>query len=911
MAISPFLHLEPEKFELPDGLCRDIRLIDCLLGEILQEQEGAWILDAAQKLVRGVSPNELFASIPELADPAKFDRLSRAFTLFFQVLNVLEQKAIVQANRAPTDGSPRKESILEAFGQLKAAGLGDEEVAKLLANIEIVPTFTAHPTEAKRRAVLEKVYEIAETLSAGQGLADPLDLERAQRKRLESLLTSLWQTDEMRSKTLSVQEEVRNVLFFFERTVMEVVPWLLSDLAESLQETFPTATLPAVSNLTYRSWVGGDRDGNPNVTPEITWWTFSEHRSLAKSALLARLVAARRELSLSTKLTAIDPEYSLLLTQLESDFSLSEYHQERYSQEPYVRGLLCLENGLSAVDPMSAKSDVLLERIVDSVDLMDRSLKSKGRSRISDSGQFANLRRHLQAFGGRLAAIDIRQHSREHERAVAEVLVLSGVEGSYPQLSDDEKCAVLTRELLNPRPLISVDADTSDSTRQVLGVFGILRRARDSFGLGSFGAYVISMAHGASDLLEVLLLAKQFGLVRMVDGRLESDLQITPLFETIEDLQHAVEILNQLAGIPEYMGILPQAADGKKRQEIMLGYSDSSKDGGYFAANWALQSALATLTRESGPFSCSYFHGRGGTVGRGGGRANRAILSQPAGAYSGRIRFTEQGEVISFRYGFPAIAHRHLEQIVSACLLAAHGAGEPANPKREAIFDRMAGRSQEVYRKLVYGREDFWKFYTEATPIDFIQYLTIASRPVFRPGSGSEGVEGLRAIPWNFAWVQSRIGLPGWYGLGSALAEELQLPDGLETLQRVYRESLFFKTVLDNAQLELKRAHMETARMYASLMDAGSTIFEEVRAEFDLTVKSILTITGSDTLLPSAKTVRRTVDFRNPIILPLNTLQVALMKKWPSLPQEEQAGPWRDAMLQTIAGIAAGMQSTG
>jgi phosphoenolpyruvate carboxylase len=341
----------------------------------------------------------------------------------------------------------------------------------------------------------------------------------------------------------------------------------------------------------------------------------------------------------------------------------------------------------------------------------------------------------------------------------------------------------------------------------------------------------------------------------------------------------------------------------------MLGYSDSSKDGGYFAANWALHSAIAAIhaKAEEHGVEVQFFHGRGGTVGRGGGRAHRAILAQPSGSFSGRIRFTEQGEVISFRYGFPAIAHRHLEQILSACLAAQQSTGGAETAEYATLFGRLGERSRDRYRELVYGSPDFWEFFERSTPIHFIQYLTIASRPVFRPGAGQEGVESLRAIPWNFSWVQSRMGVPGWYGLGTALKEELETPEGRQRLRQAYQESRFFRTVIDNAQLELVRAHLPTARMYAG----ASNIFDQIELEFELTREAIIELTEQDELLSDATTVRKTVQFRNPVIMPLNRLQVAIMRKWDSLSEDEQGGTWRDAMLQTIAGIAAGMQSTG
>jgi phosphoenolpyruvate carboxylase len=813
--------------------------------------------------------------------------------VFFQILNVLEQKAIVQANRKH---GTRRESIGATVSDLK--GKPD------LQRLEIVPTFTAHPTEAKRRAVQEKIYRIAEVLDSGPegsgGLGNSLDLEEARDREIRLILTTLWQTDEMRSRTLSVQEEVRNVLFFFERTVLKVVPWLYEDLTA----VTGSADLPPM--IRYRSWVGGDRDGNPNVTPEITWWTMVEHRRLALRTLYDRVHRLRLELTQSTRRTGFTPRFSDLLHEIEEVFPLSPYQQTRYAQEPYVRAFLCLENALTAAFAKPEQHGDFDPRLRALIDAVKESLIENRAQSVATSGAFSQLEWHLKSFGTSLAPLDVRQHSREHERAIEELFASIDANGvAYSKLTEEEKVAKLSAELDNPRGLIPVGYAASDAVAKVLGLFRVIRDARQKLGESSTGVYIVSMTHGVSDILEVLVLAKQFEVGMGLAG---GPIQVVPLFETIDDLSGAATIFGQLLENEVYRSTLP-LVDGKPLAEVMLGYSDSSKDGGYFAANWALQCALGSIHNagEKHGVQVQFFHGRGGTVGRGGGRAHRAILAQPPGSFSGKIRFTEQGEVISFRYGFPAIAHRHLEQILSACLAAQQPTGDGKPDDFAELFDRLAASSRRHYRSLVYESENFWEFFENCTPIHFIQYLTIASRPVFRPGGGSDGVESLRAIPWNFSWVQSRMGVPGWFGLGAAIQETLASESGLAKLRQAYSESKFFRTVIDNAQLELVRAHMSTARMYAG----DSQVFDLIEKEFNRTVDGILAITEENELLPDAKTVRQTVKFRNPVIMPLNRLQVEIMRKWGSLTEEDQSGTWRDAMLQTIAGIAAGMQSTG
>ncbi len=880
MAETGFLELDPDSFGLPKSLGRDIRLFDNLLGEVLAQQEGPWLIQACRELYTGGEP--------DWSDPSRIERTARAFTIFFQVLNVLEQKAIVSANRSAKE---RRESIAETIRQIP----GSLE----LGEIEVIPTFTAHPTEAKRRAVQEKIYRIAEVLDGSGGLSGQLDLEASRVREIRQILTSLWQTDEMRSKTLSVEEEVRNVLLFFERTVLRVVPWLMEDVERQLGTTL------AKPLIRYRSWVGGDRDGNPNVTPEVTWWTFLEHRKLALSSLLERVVQARREMTMSTRRVGVSSAFLGFVEELESRHPITDYYRSRYGQEPYVRACLCLEAALAKAIQGESNSVDLNSDFLRALNEIEASLIANNGQPILDSGSFHWLKWQFLSFGLHLAPLDLRQHSREHEFAFDELCaaanVLTGVK--YSELSEAGKIEVLRAELQNPRALVPIGFQGTERTSRVLGVFEVMRRAQQELSSEAIGAYIVSMTHGVSDILEVFVFAKQYQV---------SPIVVVPLFETIDDLVDAPRILEGLLAEPAYRGTLPHVK-GKATAEIMLGYSDSSKDGGYFAANWALQNALSSLNQVANEHGINlrFFHGRGGTVGRGGGRANRAILSQPEGSFSGQIRFTEQGEVISFRYGFAAIAHRHLEQILSACLLAKSGVGESASPQFTAMLERLSDSSREHYRKLVYESTGFWEFFTGSTPIDFIQFLTIASRPVFRPGTGSEGVEGLRAIPWNFSWVQSRMGVSGWYGLGSCLQEEISRPGGRQSLQSAYQESRFFRTVIDNAQLELMRTHIPTAEMYAANSPENLEFFEVIRAEFERTLSAILEVTQSDQLLSNASTVRQTVEFRNPIIFPLNRLQVGMMKRWPDLTADEQSGTWRDAMLQTIAGIAAGMQSTG
>lgn len=928
-----FLDLDAEGHGLSEALAHDIYVLDHLLGRVLNAQEGEALMELARKLMTSdaKSPSELLKLNPELNDPATIRLLARAFTVFFQLVNTAEQKEIVRVNRSRH--GTRRESIQDAIAHLKESGLSAGQVQDLINRVEITPTITAHPTEAKRRAVLDKLQGFARLLSEHEGspsLTGPLDDKWVAIGEMERTLIELWQTDEMRISSLTVSEEVRNALYFFERTVMEVVPWLHADLASALAEAYPEFHFQIPTLITYRSWVGGDRDGNPNVTPTETWNALLEHRILALEVYLARVAVLRRELTQSTKLVGISDALHESLEQDKRELALRRRDLHRYSQEPYVLKLLAVEERLGqtlehaqALAGGSRSSShghayETPEQLLTDLDLIRDSLLANRSDEIANAGRLPHLIRQIQAFGFHLATLDVRQHSDEHARALGEILSAAGVvpeDRTYGDLNEDEKIALLSRELADPRPLLPIDFQASPQCRNVLDVFSVIRRARRQLSDRCVKAYVISMTHGISDVLEVLLLCKEAGMLRITKSGIESDLDVVPLFETIEDLHGCGDLMRKLLANPRYRAHI--GARGNS-QEIMLGYSDSSKDGGYLAANWALQSTLADLavTSKEAEVPIRLFHGRGGTVGRGGGRANKAILSQPAGSFFGQIRFTEQGEVVSFRYSLPPIAHRHLEQIVNAVLIAAAGVG-PANAEARYgdAMRELETTSRAEYRSLVYDDPEFWSYYTQATPIEHISLLPIASRPVYRPGKALSGIDDLRAIPWNFAWVQCRTTLVGWYGMGTAL-ETYAGGDAkrLETLKTMYREWPFFQTVVDNAQLELTRAHLPTAALYAALVQPrtlGERLEAKIRDEHERTVRLILQITDQDRLMDMARVVRNTVEFRNPAVMPLSLLQVLLMDRWSDLGEEEQAGVWREAMLQTIAGIAAAMQSTG
>lgn len=949
---GPFLGLDPQRAGLSAPLSEDIALLDRLLGRVLEGHAGRELLDIARRLYAepdGADPRNLMQRVPELKDPRVATRVLRAYTMLFQLLNTAEQKEIVRVNterQARAGAAARIGSIAEAVESLAKAGCTPARMQRLIDGLEVCPTLTAHPTEARRRAVLDKLQGIAHALlerglpAEAPRLAGPLTAREAADGELLRLASMFWQTDELRASAPSVADEVANTLYFFERAIFDVVSWLHADLRRALERAWPGHAFRLRSFVRYRSWVGGDRDGNANVTPDVTWATLRRHKARVLAHYLDRVERLRREFTQSERLARVSPE---LRKSLEADrrlVSLPAAEAKRHGAEPYALKLAYMQarlrssaEQLEALDDFRAQGAAFAPRspayehaqqFVEDIKVMQESLRANRAAALADEGALADLAAQAEAFGFHLATLDVRQHSEEHERAVAAMFEAAGVlpKGrSYASLSEAAKVRLLGRELRNPRPLLAHDWNGCAGAADVLEVFEVVLHAQRYLSREAVSAYVISMTHGVSDVLEVLLLAKEVGLARWRLGRggprLESDIDIVPLFETIDDLARCDGLMRQLFSERAYRAQLKARGEF---QEIMLGYSDSSKDGGFLAANWALHDTQAKLARvcRRAKVAVRFFHGRGGTVGRGGGRANRAILAQPAASFSGRIRFTEQGEVISFRYGLPPLGHRHMEQIVSAALSAA---GAPPAQGRiprawQAAMAHMAEHALGVYRALVHEDPEFWTFYAQASPIHYISRLPIASRPATRSRTLA-GLEGLRAIPWVFAWTQNRYAVPGWYGIGAALeAYAGKSPRAPATLARMYREWLFFRMVVNNAELELMRSDLSTAAWYAKRVvpaKLGSRVHACIAAEHARSREWILRVTGQDELLDDAPVLRRTVALRNPAGRPLSMLQIALLD---CLDREgahdsQSAAAWQEAMLLSITGIAAAMQSTG
>ena len=922
-------------------LSEHVNLLGTLLGEVIAKQYGPEMLDLVEsfrtkcKKASLEEDDSIREEVVQEMSSLELDTivtLLKAYTDFFHLVNQAEQQEIIRINREreakSTPDAPRKESIAEAFHILKQNGVSLEEVLALLNRIDIQPTLTAHPTEARRRSVMYKQKHISTLLTQitqQTHTAKELDDIHDEIRRQIELLSV---TDEVRVERLTVQEEVENGLFFMRNTIWETIPRVYEDVSRAL-ETYYDYSIDLPKLLQYRSWIGSDRDGNPFVTPEVTLQTAQTHRRTALKLYLQDLKNLRRELSMSRRKVTIPLRLVDSLSEDAGEVSVPEYRLRQFVHEPFRKKVIYMtqrledlleqthsETSLFQEEPPAYNS----ERFIQDLELIRDCLIESGFANVARRGLLHTILIRAKAFGFHMAAHDIRQHSRIHEAAVHDLLNLAGVTSSYMDLPEADRIQILTDELKNPRPLQPHVAELPDSTRKVLDAFETIRMIV-RLEPNSIGNYIVSMTHSVSDLLEVMILAKEVGLWTYRDGKVNCPIDFVPLYETIEDLEKAAGLMRQLFSTPIYQVHL-QARNNF--QEIMLGYSDSNKDGGYWMANWALHKGQASLGEVCREFGVDFrlFHGRGGTVGRGGGRANQAIFAMPAACHNGRIRFTEQGEVISFRYGRPEIAHRHLEQIVHAVLLSSShtqtGVEHTTTDDAEgALMEAMSADSMKAYRDLI-DHPDLWTWYTQITPIAQISRLPIASRPVSRKSADEVDFDSLRAIPWGFAWTQTRYMIPGWYGVGVSLLKQIEKDSkNLDILQTAFKEWDFFKTILNNAQLEMARARFAISIHYDELIREAQENGKEVVSFHDRILedyknaeKAILKVTGQEELYDFSSFLKKSITLRNPYTDVLNLLQIELLKRHRHT-QDEGKGTLGRAVFLSINGIAAAMQSTG
>ena len=910
-------------------------------------------------------------------DLAESISAARAFSLYFQLVNILEQRVeedrYIQSftnknvHKSPDNLDPFAPALArqnapvtfrELFYRLRKLNVPPGKLEELLQEMDIRLVFTAHPTEIVRHTIRHKQTRVANLLKKIQ-VENFLTIEEINslKTQLKEEVRLWWRTDELHQFKPSVLDEVDYALHYFQQVLFNAMPQLRGRIASALTENYPDVQMPYESFCNFGSWVGSDRDGNPSVTPEITWRTACYQRKLMLERYINAISNLRDQLSVSMQWSQVS---SSLLESLETDRvnfpEIYEARATRYRAEPYrlklsyileklrltqERNNLLAETGWKLV--LEGQSDIKnleqvekfhyksVQEFTYDLELIKNSLNSTDLS-----CQAVNtLLTQVHIFGFSLASLDIRQESTRHSDALQELSNYLDLPFQYDQMSEEQKIEWLIEELDTKRPLIPSDVNWSKSTEETFCVFKMVKRLQEEFGSRICHSYVISMSHSASDLLEVLLLAKEMGLLDQNSSH--SKLLVVPLFETVEDLKRAPEVMDKLFQLDLYRSLLPKVGESfKPLQELMLGYSDSNKDSGFLSSNWEIHRAQIALQNLSSKNNIvlRLFHGRGGSVGRGGGPAYQAILAQPSGTLKGRIKITEQGEVLASKYSLPELALYNLETVTTAVIQ-----NSLVNNRLDATLEwnelmtRLAETSRLHYRKLVHENPDLLMFFQEVTPIEEISKLQISSRPARRK-KGAKDLSSLRAIPWVFGWTQSRFLLPSWFGVGTALSVELKSdPQQIELLRVLHQRWPFFRMLISKVEMTLSKVDLEVAKYYVDTLgspknrDSFEVIFDVISKEYNLTKTLILEITGKNKLLESDRDLRASVNLRNKTIIPLGFLQVSLLRR---LRDQTRQPPISEALIDkdeskraysrsellrgallTINGIAAGMRNTG
>ncbi|WHY02158.1 phosphoenolpyruvate carboxylase [Neobacillus sp. DY30] len=907
-------------------LRRDVKLLGQILGEILVSHGGNELFDKVEKIrlmcktLRTHFDNEIYSELKEeitnLSSPMR-KQVIRAFSMYFHLINIAEQNHRIRRRRQyqlEDDSIVQPDSIESAILSLKENNINEEMIQEVLNKLSLELVITAHPTEAAKRSILEIQQRIAVILKK---LDYPLITKRERSKLEESLFNEvaiLWQTDELRHNKPTVLDEVRNGLYYFDQTLFEVLPEIHREVELCLEKNYSDTKWDVPNFLRFGSWIGGDRDGNPNVTPEVTWETLHKQRKLVLKKYKNVLVDLMKRYSHSTTRVEVSDELVQSL-EVEEDKYLTDDKKWPVEGEVYRRKFAIIIERLKQV----GKSDLgyhSSEELLEDLYVVKRSLNNH-HPVAHELKTIQKLIRQVQLFGFHLATLDIRNHSGEHEAAISEILRKVQITDNYAQLSEDEKVKILENILMDPRPLLLLNEDYTPETQQMIQVFQMIKNAHKEYGKRSISVYLVSMTRSASDLLEVLVLAKEAGIYRLhTDGTVESQLNVAPLLETIDDLTAGPKIMETLFQMPVYRNHLKVMND---QQEIMLGYSDGSKDGGTLTANWKLYKAQLEIHEMANKYhiGLKFFHGRGGSLGRGGGPLNKSLLSQPAETIGDGVKITEQGEVLSSRYLLEDIAYRSLEQATSTLLLATAHVSKEAEPGDlrdecwESAIEEISDAALKKYQSLVFGDADFLTYFNEATPLRELGDLNIGSRPMSRKNRGR--FEDLRAIPWVFAWTQSRQLLPAWYAAGTGLESyALKGEQNLQQLQKMYENWPFFRSTIDNLQMALMKADITTAKEYLLLVEdqkIAERIFTNILEEYERTKAILLKITGDKELLDHTPNIKDSVYRRNPYVDPLNFLQVELIKELRS--QNEPSEELLTEVLLTISGISAGLRNTG
>jgi phosphoenolpyruvate carboxylase len=915
--------------EATEPMREDIRLLGAILGDTVREQNGDEVFDLVERarvesfrVRRSEIDRAELASLFDGIDVHQAIPVIRAFTHFALLANVAEDihRERRRAVHVEAGEPPQRSSLAATYLKLESAELDSATVADALTGALVSPVITAHPTETRRRTVFDTQHRITELMRLRMHGRSRTDDGRSIDLELRRNILTLWQTALIRLSRLKIQDEIETGLRYYPAALFEVIPQVNAEVRTALRARWPDAHVLGQPILRPGSWIGGDRDGNPNVTGDVVRLATGNAAYTALAHYFVELTALEEELSMSVRLVRISDELQALA---------DTCGEPARADEPYRRALRVIHGRLTATaaEILDRQPEYQLdlgmeryetpEEFLADLDVIDASLRANGSAVLADD-RLSRLREAVHVFGFHLSGLDLRQNSDVHEEVMAELLAWAGVHPDYRSLSESDRVEILAAELATRRPLVSPGAELSELARKELDITAAAARAVRVFGPQAVPNYIISMCQSVSDMLEAAVFLKEAGLLSVVGGASGdepySPVGIVPLFETIDDLQRGSAILEAVLDIPLYRALVHARGE---QQEVMLGYSDSNKDGGYLAANWALYRAeldLVESARKTG-IRLRLFHGRGGTVGRGGGPSYDAILAQPPGAVKGSLRITEQGEVIAAKYAEPTIAHRNLETLLAATLestlLDVEGLGDAAEPAYE-VLDDLAARAQRAYSELVHETPGFVEYFKQSTPVSEIGALNIGSRPASR--KPTTAISDLRAIPWVLAWSQSRVMLPGWYGTGTAFEEFIADGDEgvrLEVLRDLYQKWPFFRSVLSNMAQVLAKADMGLAARYSELVDDEALrhrVFDKIVAEHDRTIKMLRLITGQDDLLADNPALARSVFNRFPYLEPLNHLQVELLRRFRSGDEDELV---QRGILLTMSGLATALRNSG
>jgi len=920
--IRPNRPEDVQALEADARLRDDIRLLGRILGDTVRDQEGADVFDLVERIrqtsIRFHRDEDRLArrELEQILDSMSISetvRIVRAFSYFSHLANIAEDQNNIRQMRARSGAKGGGAGVLaETLAHAKAAGIGADALRSFFKTALVSPVLTAHPTEVRRKSTMDREMEVASLLDRRERVALTEDEAAASDEQLRREVLTLWQTNLLRRTKLTVLDEVANGLSFYDYTFLREVPRLVNALEDRLEEGGEAAASELASFLRMGSWIGGDRDGNPFVTADVMRGTLRLQSSRVMQFYLNELHVLGSELSIAAHLADVSEELRKLAER-------SPDTSPHRSGEPYRLAVSGIYARLAATAEMlqveitrrpvgkGAPYESVKELKAD-LDVLHRSLIANN-ARVIARGRLRLLRRAVDCFGFHLARLDIRQNSAVHERTIAELMDAANPGMSYLALGEDARISLLTNELRSTRSLVSPFVKYSDETMGELNVFHAAAEAHAKFGSDAIPQCIISMCKSMSDMLEVAVLLKEVGLVHP-SGR--SAINIVPLFETIEDLQASSVIMDRMLSLHDYRRLVDSCGGV---QEVMLGYSDSNKDGGFVTSGWELYKAEIGLVDvfERHHVRLRLFHGRGGSVGRGGGPSYDAIIAQPGGAVNGQIRITEQGEIISSKYSNAEVGRNNLEILAAATLEASLLHPRQSAPRREYLtaMDELSNLAFKAYRGLVYETDGFVDYFWASTVINEIATLNIGSRPASR--KKTRAIEDLRAIPWVFSWAQCRLMLPGWYGFGSAVEQWIaEHPDkGMPFLKELYKEWPFFRMLLSNMDMVLAKSSIAIASRYAELVQDEALrekIFGRIRREWHSCIEALLDIMGQDRLLQGNPLLERSVRHRFPYLDPLNHVQVELLKEHRAQNPDEQV--LRGIQL-TINGISAGLRNTG